>query len=145
MSGLWSLPQAAPIVFRHLGAYAELAAQDLAVSREQFRIRIGSMMLAFVAALFALLMMCVAIVAAGWDTPYRMTAVYALTAFFVAIAIGAGIYFNRARLRQPPLFAAVRREWAIDRVILGRMLDGDETASTLASSKLRGVHNEQHA
>ena len=129
MSALWSLPQAAPILLRHLNAYASLAAQDLARSRENFGARLGAVVLAVIGIFFALLMICVAIVAATWDTSYRMIAIYALIGVFVLIAVLAGNYAAKMRRARPPMFASVQREWAIDRLILERIVSGHDDSA----------------
>lgn len=122
MNGIWSLPQAAPILMRHLGAYAELAGQDFGEVRQQFRVRLISALLMALGAFFAVLMICVAVIAAAWDTPQRMSAIYWLLGVFAVLFVAAGAYFMSARRGQPAPFATVRREWALDREILVRIL-----------------------
>jgi uncharacterized membrane protein YqjE len=135
MDALWSLPRAAPILLRHLNAYFELAAQDLAKSRAHFGARMGAAVLLVLGIFFAVLMICTAIIAANWDTPHRMTAIYSLVGFFVLIAIFAGYYAAHANRSRPRMFASVRREWEIDRVILERIIGGHDTATTGAQAK----------
>ena len=122
MSGWWSLPQAAPILLRHLSAYAELAEQDLAVAQEQFSARLLAIAIAFLAGLFTLLMLCVAVVAATWDTPHRMLAIYCLLGLFAATLALAIAYLARVNASGQAFLASVKREWAIDRVQLDRFL-----------------------
>jgi uncharacterized membrane protein YqjE len=126
MSALWSLPQAAPVLLRHLNAYAALAAQDLAKSRENFGARIGAAILTMLGIFFALLMTCVAIIALTWDTPHRMAAIYILIGVFVLTAVLSGNYAAKMRRERTPMFASVQREWAIDRVILERIVGGED-------------------
>jgi uncharacterized membrane protein YqjE len=126
MPALWTLRQAAPVLLRHLGAYVELAEQDIAADRGHFAARIGSMTLLIVAVLFALLMGCVAIVAAGWETPHRMTTIYMLLAFFALTSLAALAWTLQVKRRQPPLLASVRREWQLDQVMLERLMSGSD-------------------
>jgi uncharacterized membrane protein YqjE len=118
------LPRAAPVLLRHLGAYAELAAQELARTRASMAARAGGYLLVAVGLAGAAAMGCVAIIAANWDTPQRMAAIYALLAFFLGLAAAAAAYGRRLRATQPPVFGQLRREWRLDQVIVGRMLSG---------------------
>lgn len=121
------LPRVAPVLLRHLGAYAELLAQDLARSRAGLARRLSVMLVAAFGLAGAVVMLCVAIVAESWDTIYRMTAVYSLLAFFVGLSGLAAAYAARLQSRQPHLFAGLEREWQLDRVLVARVLsDHDE-------------------
>ena len=122
MSGWWSLPQAAPVLLRHLSAYAELAEQDLAVARRQIGARLIAIAFILVAGLFALLMICAAVIATTWDTPHRMTAIYGMLAVFAATLLIALGYLARVNGPSETLFAAVKGEWALDRVVLDQLL-----------------------
>lgn len=119
------LPRAAPVLLRHLGAYAELAAQDLASSRASWRSRLSAIVLLLLGLAGSAAMACVAIVAANWDTPHRMTAIYSLLAFFASLGLVAALYNRQLRLAHPPMFGELRREWRLDQVILARVVAGD--------------------
>ncbi len=122
------LTKVAPVLLRHLGAYAELLSQDLARGRVAFARRFGVMLVAAFGLAGAFVMVCVAILAASWDTIYRMTAVYSLLAFFVGIAALAGAYAGRLQSRQPPLLEGLQREWQLDQVLIERVLsENDES------------------
>ncbi|HTP38802.1 MAG TPA: hypothetical protein VMI92_04445 [Steroidobacteraceae bacterium] len=144
MNGIWSLPQAAPILMRHLGAYAELAGQDFEAVRQQIRVRLISMLLMALGAFFAVLMICVAVIAAAWDTPQRMSAIYWLIGVFVALCIASGGYFMSVRRGQPPPFATVRREWALDREILARILAAHEPGHVPSHAPATGTPAAEH-
>ena len=120
------LSQVAPVLLRHLGAYAELLAQDLARGRAAFARRIGVMLIAAFGLAGVFVMLCVAILAASWDTIYRMTAVYSLLAFFVGLAGFAAAYAARLQSRQTPLFAGLQREWRLDQVLVERVLSAND-------------------
>ena len=120
------LAQVAPVLLRHLGAYAELLAQDLARSREGFTRRLSVMLIAGLGLTGAVVMLCVAIVAETWDTIHRMTAVYSLLTFFVALAGLAAAYAVRLQSRQTPLFAGLQREWRLDQVLVDRVISEND-------------------
>jgi uncharacterized membrane protein YqjE len=147
VSGWWSLPQAAPVLLRHLSAYAELMGQDLAVAQRQITARLVALALIAYAGFFTIMMICLAIVAAAWDTSARLTAIYCLIALFaVLLAIGIA-YLARINARSRMLLASVRREWAVDRVILDELLSGKraESPDTGARSGGNGSAGEHHA
>jgi uncharacterized membrane protein YqjE len=119
---LWLLPKAAPAVLRHLVAYIELLALDLA--RAQREIAAGLLMSAIVAVcgMFALLMACLGVVAYTWDTPYRITAIACMGGIFLVAAVVAAAYRANAVRSRSQLFAALRREWQADRVLIEHLL-----------------------
>lgn len=127
MSGWWSLPQAAPILLRHFSAYAELAERDIAVAQRQFSTRLIATAIAFLACLFTLVMVCVAVIALTWDTPQRMTAIYSMLGVFVTALLIAVAYLSQVISRHQTFLASVKREWAIDRIVLDRLLSGTES------------------
>jgi uncharacterized membrane protein YqjE len=123
---LWSLPKAAPALLRHLAAYADLASLDLArTCREIAAEFIASAVLA-IAALFALLMGCVAVVACTWDTPYRVSAIAWMGGGFLLVAVVAAVYRSSVVRARSQFLASVRRQWQEDRVLLERILSSDE-------------------
>jgi uncharacterized membrane protein YqjE len=119
---LWLLPKAAPAVLRHLVAYIGLLALDLA--RAQRDIAAGLLMSAIVAVcgMFALLMACLGVVAYTWDTPYRITAIACMGGIFLVAAVVAAAYRANAVRSRSQLFAALRREWQADRVLIEHLL-----------------------
>jgi uncharacterized membrane protein YqjE len=122
MKGLWSLPQAAPIIVRHITAYAELFYQDLDEAQQNFRGRMLAFMVIAHSALFMLLMICTAVVAAWWDTSHRMAAIYWMIGCFAFIACVALGYLLRMKRSQPRPFDALRKEWAIDREMIDELV-----------------------
>jgi len=126
--GLWSLPKAAPALMRHIGAYIELVALDLARAQREITAQVVASAIAAICALFAVFMFCLGVVAYTWDTAYRVAAIAWMGGGFLVIAIAALIHrsrLSRARARSP-LLADVKREWQEDRVILERILSSDE-------------------
>jgi uncharacterized membrane protein YqjE len=123
---LWSLPKAAPALLRHLAAYGELIALDLARARREIGAALLASAVAALALLFALILSCVGIIAYFWDTPHRVAAIAWLAGGFLAVAVIA-LWYRAGRVRaRSPFLADVRREWREDRVILERILSGDE-------------------
>jgi uncharacterized membrane protein YqjE len=111
---------------RHIGAYIELAALDLARAQREITAQVVASAIAAICALFAVFMLCLGVVALTWDTAYRVAAIAWMGGGFLAIAIAAVIYRSRLGRARSPLLADVKREWQQDRVILERMLSSDE-------------------
>jgi uncharacterized membrane protein YqjE len=126
MSMLWSLPKAAPVLLRHLAAYVELAALDLAKAQREISAQLFASAIVAVGIFFALMMGCLAVVAATWNTPYRLTAIACMGGGFVVLAVGAAIYKARIARTQTPILDSVRREWHADRMILDRILSSEQ-------------------
>jgi uncharacterized membrane protein YqjE len=123
---LWSLPKAAPALLRHLAAYAELAALDIARAQKELSSMFVTTAIAAVCLLFCLLLGCLAVIAYFWDTVYRVAAIGWLAGGFLLIAVI--MLFYRARLvrARTPFLSDLQREWHEDRVILERLLSADE-------------------
>jgi uncharacterized membrane protein YqjE len=126
MRMLWRLPKAAPALLRHLAAYVELAADDLARARRELTANIVALVVVAVSLFFAALMGCAAVMALTWDTSHRLAAILWMGGFFLGIAAVAVIYRSRTAREQPPFLASVRQEWQEDRVILERILSEED-------------------
>jgi uncharacterized membrane protein YqjE len=111
---------------RHVGAYIELVALDLARAQREITGQVVASAIAAICGLFAVFMACLGVVAYTWDTPYRLAAIAWMTGGFLVIAIGAIIYRARLARSRSPLLSDVKREWQEDRVILERFLSSDE-------------------
>ena len=120
IGALLSLQRAAPVLLRHLSAYAELAGQDLAASKAEFAARARSVVILVVSGILALVMLCACVIAATWDTEYRLAGVASLAGLFVMIACAAAMHLARAPARRR--FAAVRREWKQDRALIEQLI-----------------------
>jgi uncharacterized membrane protein YqjE len=123
---LWSLPKAAPVLLRHLAAYLELAGQDLARTQREVTAQLAASAILAVSLLFAVLMGCLAVVAATWDTPYRVAAIAWMGGGFLVVAVLAALYRSSVAKGRSPLLSSVRREWQEDRVILERILSSEQ-------------------
>jgi len=126
MRVLWMLPKAAPALMRHIAAYLELAASDLEQWRRDFAVGLLATVIAGVAMFFTLLMICVAVIAATWDTPHRVAAIVWMAGVFLVVAVLALIYRSRTAQHQAPFLASVRREWREDVVVLERILSDEK-------------------
>jgi uncharacterized membrane protein YqjE len=111
---------------RHIGAYIELVALDLARAQREITAQVVASAIAAICALFAVFMFCLGVVAITWDTAYRVAAIVWMGGGFLVIAIAALIYRSRLGRAREPLLADVKREWQQDRVILERILSSDE-------------------
>jgi uncharacterized membrane protein YqjE len=111
---------------RHVGAYFELISLDLARAQRELTEQIIASAVLAICILFALLMLCLGVIAYTWDTDYRVAAIAWMGGAFVVIAIFMAVYRARAARARTPLLADVKREWAQDRVILERLLSPDE-------------------
>jgi uncharacterized membrane protein YqjE len=123
---LWSLPKAAPAVLRHLVAYAELAALDLARARREVGAIFIALAVAAVCGVFCLSLGCLAVIAYFWDTPYRVAAIGCLAGGFLFVAVIMLIYSKRLARARTPFLSDLGREWQEDRVILEHALSADE-------------------
>ena len=126
MSMLWSLPKAAPVLLRHHAAYDELAALYVAKAQREITAQLLASAIVAVSILFALLMGCLGVVAATWNTPNRLSAIAWMGGGFVVLAVGAAIYKARIARAQTPILDSVRREWHADRMILERILASEQ-------------------
>lgn len=122
MRVLWLLPKAAPALLRHIAAYVELAALDLEQSRRDAAQSIIAMVIVGVCVFFAVVMGCAVVVALTWDTPARVPAIAWMSGGFLAVACIAMVYRSKMAGAQAPFLASVRKEWALDGVILERIL-----------------------
>jgi uncharacterized membrane protein YqjE len=123
---LWSLPKAAPALFKHLAAYVDLASLDLAAARREIAAEFLGAAIAAISSLFAVFMGCLAVVAYTWDTPHRVSAIAWMGSGFLGVAIVAAAYRANAVRAKSQLLASVRRQWQEDRVLLERLLSSGQ-------------------
>jgi hypothetical protein len=121
MDLLRALPEAAPIVLRHLAAYAELLSEDLARAQRDLAARLMANLLIVVSLVFAVAMACLGVLARTWDTPYRLVAIGWMGGAFVFVAIVCGLVRSRIVHAQSPLLGSFKDEWRQDRIALERI------------------------
>lgn len=124
MRALWSLPKAAPALLRHIAAYAELIALDLARAQREIARSLVVSVLGGLCILLALFFGCVGLIAYYWDSPYRVTVILCISGVFVFGAVLLFVY--RASLARSLFLADVSQQWQEDRVLLERVLSPDE-------------------
>jgi hypothetical protein len=119
MSAILSLlPKVAPLAVRHLAAYMELAATDAAVLARSLTRRLIAAAVALLGGLFTVLMGCVWIVTAVWDTPWRDTTLGALLVLFAAVTFAAAVLAARRWPAGREPFARLRGEWDSDKSLI---------------------------
>jgi uncharacterized membrane protein YqjE len=123
---LWSLPKAAPALLRHLAAYAELAALDIARAQAEIGAIFVATAIAAVCLLFCLFLSCLALIAYFWDTAYRVASIGWLAGGFLLIAVFMLLYRASLSRARAPFLGDLKRQWHEDRVIVERILSADE-------------------
>jgi uncharacterized membrane protein YqjE len=122
---LQSLQQAIPVLLRHLGAYLELAEQDMAATKAEAVARLRLIIVFSVSGFFTILMACILVIALTWDGENRVFAITFMGCIFTALTAASGLYLAQLRSSKP--FDAVRREWRQDRELIDRLLrNGDD-------------------
>ena len=120
------IAQGRPALLRHIAAYVELVACDLERTQREIAAKIVAFVVVGVSFIFLLLLGCLAVVAATWDTPHRLSAIAWMAGGFVAVAIIALIYLANVLRDRVPFLASARHEWQSDRVILERILSEED-------------------
>jgi len=123
---LWSLPKAAPALLRHVAAYAELAALDIARARREIGAILVAAAIAAVSLLFGLMLACLCVIAYFWDTVHRVAAIGWLAGGFFLVAVLMLLYGASLSRARTPFLSDLQREWREDRVIIDRILSADE-------------------
>jgi uncharacterized membrane protein YqjE len=111
---------------RHIGAYVELIGLDLQRTQREIISQMVATAIAAICALFALLLVCMGVIAYTWNTPYRVAAIAWMAGVFGIIAIAALMFLSRISRQRSTMFSDVKREWQEDKVILERILSSDE-------------------
>lgn len=111
---LLKIPRLTPHVFRHAGALARLAAADSKTALERYRRFAVRIAIAGSFGLLGALLGCAWILAAVWDTPYRVPTAGVLTGVALLVALVAFLSARSAVGGEAP-FAATRRQIEQDR------------------------------
>jgi uncharacterized membrane protein YqjE len=117
------LPKVAPVAVRHLAAYVDLAAAESANAVAAMKPRLMGYALTFIAALFTLLMGCLWIMIAVWDTAWRGATAGILFAAFLLLTIGGALYASRGWLPGTRPFEHLRSELERDTRLLIDLTD----------------------
>jgi uncharacterized membrane protein YqjE len=116
------LSTAASIAVRHVGAYTDLILSDLDVASEGVRRRLVATSVMVAAIVLAVVMACVWVMAAAWDTRARLWVIAGLLGFFLAMAAAALWRLNVLEAAAPSVLSQTAREWAKDRKLLEELL-----------------------
>lgn len=123
---LWMLPKAAPPLLRHLAAYLELAAVDVARAQREISAQLITVLVMCACLLFTTLFACIGVIAYTWDGPYRVVAIAWMAGGFLALAIIAAVVQAKMARSRSPFLADVQREWKLDRVLFEGILSDEE-------------------
>ncbi len=124
------LSAVASIAVRHAGAYTDLILSDLDAASAALGQRLLAAAVMVCALVFAILMGCVWLLAATWDTVARYWVIAGLLGLFLAIAVAA---FWRLRLltaRAPGVLPQTAGEWAKDRQLLEELLERERAEAS---------------
>jgi uncharacterized membrane protein YqjE len=125
-SALKLVPRLAPLVVQHLVAYVELVAEDSSAFARGLAQRLIAGAVALLAAIFTVLIGCLWIVSAVWDTAWRWPVIGALLVLFAAIAtVGTVVATRRWPAGQEP-FLRLRTEWNRDQVLVRDLSDPNQ-------------------
>jgi len=131
------LPRVAPLAARHLAAYVELAAADAALLARSLARRLIAAAVALLGAIFSLLMGCVWILTAVWETPWRGATIAGLLMLFTAVAIVGAVFAARRWPAGHEPFARLCGEWDSDQSLIREFSKPVDDAAPVASSDVR--------
>jgi uncharacterized membrane protein YqjE len=116
------LSTAASLAVRHAGAYVDLIQSDLDLSSRVLRARVIAALSVALALQLAVALGCVWIIAAAWDTSFRIPAIASLLGVFLLVAGAAWWKFRALSASAPPVLSQTISEWAKDRRLLEELL-----------------------
>ncbi len=122
MDTLARMQGVAILLLRHVRAYGELIAVDMAASHDAFIRRLWTGMVLLVASTFALALACVLTIAALWDTATRLWVIAGLLTGFAVIAVVAGLALQSLYRQRPGLLRNSGAEWAKDLQLLEELV-----------------------
>jgi uncharacterized membrane protein YqjE len=120
----------ASIAVRHAGAYTDLILSDLDAASAALGQRLLAAAVMVCALVFAILMGCVWLLAATWNTAAHYWVIAGLLGLFLAIAAAA---FWRLRLLTagaPGVLPQTAGEWAKDRQLLEELLERERAEAS---------------
>jgi len=123
---LWLLPKAAPALLRHLAAYLELVALDVARAQREISAQLIAAVATGICVLFSILFACIGVIAYTWDGPYRVAAIAWIAGGFLLLAIVAALFQGKLARSRSPFLADLQREWQQDRVLFERIMSDDD-------------------
>lgn len=117
------LSAVASIAVRHAGAYTDLILSDLETASTAFGRRLLAAAVMACAILLALLMACVWLIAATWDTVARIWVIAGLLGLFLAIAAAAFWWLRQLAAGGRGVLPQTAGEWAKDRRLLEELFE----------------------
>ncbi len=126
MRALWLLPKAAPALLRHLAAYLELVALDVARAQREISAQLIAAVVTGICVLFSILFACIGVIAYTWDGPYRVAAIACIAGGFLLLAVIAALFQGKLARSRSPFLADLQREWQQDRVLFERIMSDDD-------------------
>jgi uncharacterized membrane protein YqjE len=113
---------AASLVVRHARAYGDLIADDAGSAYAAFVRRLWVGVVLAAAVMFSVVMACVWVIAATWDTPARQWLIAGLFGLFVLASAAAFMVLKALNDPPPSLLPKTRLEWEKDRLLLDDIL-----------------------
>jgi uncharacterized membrane protein YqjE len=123
------LTAVASIAVRHANAYTDLIRSDLEASSAGVRSRVVAGAVMACASVLAVMMACVWLIAATWDTAARIWVIAILLALFLTIATAAFWRLRRLAAGAPAVLALTAGEWAKDRQLLEELFERERAVS----------------
>jgi uncharacterized membrane protein YqjE len=123
---LQSLQRAMPILLRHLDGYIDLAEQDWSAAKLLAKERLRNWVALLVSSIIAVAAVFVFVIAAAWDTEYRLLTIGSMAGVSAIVAVSAALRLKRNRNERA--FDALRREWEQDRALVNRLLSENRSA-----------------
>jgi uncharacterized membrane protein YqjE len=124
------LSTVATIAVRHAGAYTDLILSDLDAASAALGQRLLAAAVMAGALVFAILMGCVWLIAATWDTVARYWVIAGLLGLFLAVAAAAYWRLRLLTAGAPGVLPQTAGEWAKDRRLLEELLERERAEAS---------------
>ena len=124
------LSAVASIAVRHAGAYTDLILSDLDAASAALGQRLLAAAVMACALVFAILMGCVWLLAATWDTAAHYWVIAGLLGLFLAIAAAAFWWLRLLIAGAPGVLPQTAGEWAKDRQLLEELLEQERAEAS---------------
>jgi uncharacterized membrane protein YqjE len=124
------LSAVASIAVRHANAYTDLILSDLEATSAGVRSRVVAAAVMACASVLAVMMACVWLIAATWDTAARVWVIASLLGLFLTIAAAAFWRLQLLAAAAPGVLAQTAGEWAKDRQLLEELFEKERAAAS---------------
>lgn len=136
------VPRLTPHLVRHFAAFARVGTRDAAEAAKVYGRSAARLAVAGIAGAFALVMACILLLAASWDTQWRIPVAAALTVAFVVVALVMLASARRITGSAAP-FAATKRNVELDRELYAQLRpDAVQTPSPPPEVQLEASREE---